>query len=61
MELPADPKNLLYGVYGKHGEDLTKEDDEMEKKAAFWALADEEEWKPMKETPYDIVSYSMWG
>lgn len=60
MELPADPKNLLYGVYGKHGEDLTKEDED-EKQAAFWALADEEEWKPMEETPYDIVSYNMWG
>lgn len=62
MELPADPKNLLYGVYGRHGEDLTKEDEEDEKKLANWALADtEEEWKPMEETPYDIVSYSMWG
>ena len=61
MELPADPKNLIYGVYGKHGEDLTKESEEEEKKVALWALSEEEEWKPMSETPYDIVSYNMWG
>jgi len=62
MELPANPADLLYGVYGKAGVDISKEEKEKEKKAAYWALADEEdEYKPMEETPYDIVDYYMWA
>ena len=64
MELPADPKNLLYGVYGKDGKDLTpeEEEEEVDRQSAYWALADPEpEYTPMEETPYDIVSYNMWG
>lgn len=61
MELPSDPKNLLYGVYGKNGLDLTRQAQEDEREMSYWALADEEpEWKPMDETPYDIVEYNMW-
>lgn len=61
MELPASPEKLLYGVYGKNGLDLTQQQAEDERQAAYWALADEEpEWKPMDETPYDIVEYNMW-
>lgn len=64
MELPSDPKNLLYGVYGKDGVNLTPEEEEerQEKELINWALSDPEpEYKPMEETPYDIVSYNMWG
>ena len=64
MELPSDPKNLLYGVYGKDGVNLTPEEEELEadKQAVNWALSDPEpEYKAMDETPYDIVSYTMWG
>ncbi len=62
MELPANPADLLYGVYGKNGTDLTKEKEEKEKQAAYWALADDEEsYSPMSETPYDMVDYNMWG
>ena len=64
MELPADPKNLLYGVYGKDGKNLTPDEEEMEydRQSLNWALADDEpEYVPMDETPYDIVSYNMWG
>ena len=25
MELPANPKNLIYGIYNKKGKDITKE------------------------------------
>lgn len=61
MELPPDPKNLIYGVYGKDGLDLSQQADEDEKAIAYWALADDEpEYVPMDETPYDIVEYSMW-
>ena len=63
MELPADPKNLLYGVYGKDGVNLTPDEEEEEKdrQSAYWALSDPEpEYKPMEETPYDIVEYNMW-
>ena len=64
MELPADPKNLLYGVYGKDGVNLTPDEEEEEKdrQSAYWALSDPEpEYKPMDETPYDIVEYTMWS
>ena len=43
MELPADPKDLIHGVYGKGGVDLSKDPDELrEEQAAYWALADPE-------------------
>lgn len=64
MELPSDPKNLLYGVYGKDGVNLTPEEQEKEedRQSLLWALTDPEpEYKPMDETPYDIVAYNMWG
>ena len=62
MELPADPKNLLYGVYGKDGVDLTPDEEELEqeKQSAYWAFSEPEpEYRPMEETPYD-VAYNMW-
>ena len=62
MELPADPKNLLYGVYGRDGVDLTpqEQEEEEEKETAIWALSDPEPvWQPMEETPYE-VAYNMW-
>ena len=62
MELPADPRNLLYGVYNKLGKDISKEMLEDEVKMEYWALAEEEpEFQLMDETPYDIVDYNMWG
>lgn len=62
MELPADPKKLLYGVYNKRGIDISKELLEDEIKRDYWALADDEpEYPLMDETPYDIVDYNMWG
>ena len=62
MELPANPADLLYGVYGKQGGDLTKEKEDEAKKLAFWALSDDEdEYKPMSETPFDVVDYNMWS
>lgn len=61
MELPADPKNLLYGVYNKAGVDVSREKEEDERKKAFWALADEDEGTNlMDETPFDIA-YQMWS
>lgn len=64
MELPANPGDLIYGVYGKDGINLTEEEEAKEKEEAYgyWALADEEpEYTPMDETPYDITAYNMWG
>ena len=60
MELPADPRNLLYGVYGKHGEDLTKAETEREVALDYWALADDNKATAlMDETPFEI-DYNMW-
>ncbi len=61
MELPANPADLIYGVYNQRGEELSKQEDKDEEKRAYWALADDEpEYKPMEETPFDIVDYNMW-
>ncbi len=61
MELPANPADLIYGVYGKAGVDLSKEEEKREEKLAYWALADDEPtYKPMEETPYEI-EYNMWS
>lgn len=62
MELPANPGDLLFGVYGKNGVDLTKPLAEDSKKAAYWALAEDEDnlYHPTDENPYDIVDYNMW-
>ena len=62
MELPANPADLIYGVYNQRGEDVTKQEDKDEEARAYWALADDEpEYKPMDETPFDMVDYNMWS
>ena len=62
MELPANPEDIVLGVYGKHGVDLTEEDENNEAKFSYWALADtdEAENRLMDETPYDIENYYVW-
>ena len=61
MELPANPSDLLYGVYGKAGKDLTEEKKKEEVAVANWALSDEPDgYIPMAETPFDMVDYNMW-
>ena len=43
MELPADPRNLLYGIYNKKAVDLTAQDqDKKEKEYAEWMFADDD-------------------
>lgn len=59
MQLPANPKDLLYGVYNKAGKDVTLLKDE-DKAYDYWALADEPEDSLMEETPFDVVDYNMW-
>lgn len=62
MELPANPADLLYGVYGKNGLNLTEENKKKEQKLANWALSDDEDrYDLMTETPFDIVDYNMWS
>lgn len=62
MELPADPKNLIYGVYGRNGVDLTNSPEQDEKELGIWALSDPEpSYQLMDETPYEMVDYNMWS
>lgn len=43
MELPADPRNLLFGIYNKKAEDLTKtEQQKKEEEYASWIFEDED-------------------
>lgn len=56
MELPADPKNLVYGIYDKLGRDLTQEKKEQD--PGYWALTDDEYTSSSSyETPFDTVDY----
>lgn len=43
MELPADPRNLLYGVYNKQAENLTIEQSKKEQEYATWMFAEDDE------------------
>lgn len=43
MELPADPRNLIYGIYNKQGVDLTlTEEEKREKEYSEWFFEDED-------------------
>ena len=62
MELPSDPRNLLNGVFGKRGEDLTSEENDAVK-VHYWALSDNDDHRAtslMSETPYDIDYGQIW-
>lgn len=63
MELPANPSDLIYGVYNQRGENLADEEEKKDElRRDYWALADEEpEYVPMEETPFDIVDYNFWA
>ena len=57
MELPADPKNLFYGIYDKMGIDITKE--RAKKDPGYWALRDDEP-NSEYETPFDMDYGQVW-
>lgn len=59
MELPANPADLVYGIYNREGKDVTKLKDKKES-YEYWALADEPVDSLMEETPFDVVDYNMW-
>ena len=63
MELPANPADLVYGVYNKKGENIIEEQITDEKQRSYWALNTEEEateYCPVEEAPFDMVDYNMW-
>ena len=63
MELPANPADLVYGVYNKKGENIIEEQITDEKQRSYWALNTEEEateYYPVEEAPFDMVDYNMW-
>ena len=54
MELPADPKNLIRGIYDKMGRDLTRE--QQAKDYRYHPLSDD--IMPQDdENPFDVVTY----
>ena len=59
MELPANPADLVYGIYNREGKDVTKLKDKKES-YEYWALAEEPSDSLMEETPFDVVDYNMW-
>lgn len=44
MELPANPNNLIYGIYDKSGQDITKPTRNIQKEYSMWVLQDEESY-----------------
>lgn len=57
MELPSDPANLLYGVYGRSGYKLDEEEKIIEEKMYIHALSDEEDNTLPNNTAFDMVDY----
>lgn len=57
MELPSDPANLLYGVYGKAGYKLDEEVSYKETQFKIHALSDEEDYESDVDTPFDMADY----
>lgn len=60
MELPADPKNLIYGVYNKQGEDILakKEPEDIQKAYNKYALSDPDDYADNSSSPFDMVDYN---
>lgn len=58
MELPADPKNLVYGIYNRTGNDLTAPTTEANIEEDYYkhALGDEEDYSASR--PFDMVDYN---
>ena len=58
MELPSDPKNLIYGIYNKYGVDISREYDPI-KKFAIHALSDDDDYQEHREMPFEMeVDYN---
>ena len=57
MELPSDPANLLYGVYGKLGYRLDEEEQAIQARYYIHALSDEDDNEPENEAPFDTIDY----
>lgn len=60
MELPADPRNLVHGIYNKKGEDLTEEQEDTARETAYWkhALSAPEDYTNDDDTPFEMVDYN---
>lgn len=61
MELPADPRNLIYGIYNKKGQMWVDDDatqEEREIAYGTYALMDTEETIIGRETPFDMIDYN---
>lgn len=43
MELPADPRNLVYGVFDSSGKDLSNRQKKIDRETFLWALSDPDE------------------
>lgn len=58
MELPADPRNLVFGIYNRAGEDLTAASPEEKEDPYYkYALSDENELD-YNSGPFDMVDYN---
>jgi phage terminase large subunit len=59
MDLPADPKRLMYGVYNRHGQDVSAINRD-EYKYRYYALSDENEFNDYMdaESLYGIIDYT---
>jgi len=60
MELPADPRNLVYGIYNKKGERWDEDSEQENKIKEYWqhALSDDDEYDLQRDTPFDMIDYT---
>ena len=59
MELPADPQQLVYGIYNKEGYDVnSKPKTEAPEHYAFHILSDEQETTPEPGGAFDMIDYT---
>jgi hypothetical protein len=60
MALPADPRNLVAGIYNKMGQNLVVKQEPEDVEQAFYkhALSDPDDYKSNRETPFDMLDYN---
>ena len=59
MELPANPKNILQGVYNKRGQRVDLDEEALDSPLVPWQLADTED--TLTSDPYDDADFNYGG
>lgn len=60
MELPADPRNLVHGIYNRKGENILEPKEPENLDIEFWkhALSDNSDYNSNEDSPFDMIDYN---